>query len=130
MRTVEEPWNLALNELLKAYSIDPLRGEPIKAIIDYYLTVGEWHNAYLYSSFAKKVYHGNNPYPKRLLFVDETLYVWKFLESHAAACFYTGRNDEAKKAYLEMVNLSKAQPQFFTPDDLVKMNQNAQFFAK
>ena len=57
MRAMEEPWNLALNELLKAYSFDPLRGEPIKAIIDYYLAVGEWHNAYLFSSFGKKNFH-------------------------------------------------------------------------
>jgi glycosyltransferase involved in cell wall biosynthesis len=129
MRAMEEPWNLALNELLKAYSFDPLRGEPIKAIIDYYLAVGEWHNAYLFSSFGKKNFHGKNPYPGRLLFVDETLYVWKFLECHAAACFYTNRRDEAKQTYLEMVKISKEQPQYFTPDDLQKINSNAQFFS-
>lgn len=129
MRTLEEPWYLAMNELLKAYSIDPMRGEPIKAIIDYYLTVGEWHNAYLYSSIGKKIYHGNNPYPKRLLFVDETLYVWKFLEAHAAACFHTGRKQEGKQAYDEMVNLTRTNPQHFTVDDINKINANAQFFA-
>ena len=129
MRAMEEPWNLALNELLKAYSFDPLRGEPIKAIIDYYLAVGEWHNAYLFSSFGKKNFHNKNPYPTRLLFVDETLYVWKFLECHAAACFYTGRKDEAKQTFLEMVKLSKEQPQYFTPDDLQKIQMNAQFFG-
>jgi glycosyltransferase involved in cell wall biosynthesis len=129
MRAMEEPWNLALNELLKAYSFDPLRGEPIKAIIDYYLAVGEWHNAYLFSSFGKKNFHNKNPYPTRLLFVDETLYVWKFLECHAAACFYTGRRDEAKQTYLEMVKISKEQPQYFTPDDLQKIQMNAQFFG-
>jgi tetratricopeptide (TPR) repeat protein len=129
MRAMEEPWNLALNELLKAYSFDPLRGEPIKAIIDYYLAVGEWHNAYLFSSFGKKNFHNKNPYPTRLLFVDETLYVWKFLECHAATCFYTGRRDEAKQTYLEMVKLSKEKPQYFTPDDLQKIQMNAQFFG-
>jgi glycosyltransferase involved in cell wall biosynthesis len=129
MRAMEEPWNLTLNELLKAYSFDPLRGEPIKAIVDYYLAVGEWHNAYLFSSFGKKNFHGKNPYPQRLLFVDETLYEWKFLECHAAACFYTGRRDEAKQTYLEMVKISKEKPQYFTPDDLQKIQQNAQFFA-
>ena len=129
MRAMEEPWNLSLNELLKAYSFDPLRGEPIKAIIDYYLAVGEWHNAYLFSSFGKKNFHNKNPYPTRLLFVDETLYVWKFLECHAASCFYTGRRDEAKQTYLEMVKLAKEQPQYFTPDDLQKIQMNAQFFG-
>ena len=126
MRAMEEPWNLALNELLKAYSFDPLRGEPIKAIIDYYLAVGEYHNAYLFSSFGKKNFHGKNPYPTRLLFVDETLYVWKFLECHAAACFYTGRKDEAKQTFQEMVKISREQPQYFTPEDLQKIQMNSQ----
>lgn len=129
MRTMEEPWNLTLNELLKAYNFDPLRGEPIKLIIDYYLSVNEWHNAYLFSSFGKKNYHGKNPYPTRLLFVDETLYIWKFLEVHAAACFYTNRKEEAKQTYYEMMKISKEQPQYFTPEDLQKIQMNAQFFA-
>lgn len=128
MRAMEEPWNLSLNELLKAYSFDPLRGEPIKAIIDYYLAVGEWHNAYLFSSFGKKNFHGKNPYPTRLLFVDETLYEWKFLEAHSAACFYTQKIDEARQTYFEMVKISKEKPQYFTQDDLNKIQMNAQFF--
>jgi glycosyltransferase involved in cell wall biosynthesis len=128
MRVLEEPWHLTLNELLKAYSMDPLRAEPIKIIIDYYLSVGEWNNAYLFSKFAKINFHQKNPYPNRLLFVDESLYVWKILEVHAASCFYTGRKDESKQAYQEMVRISKEQPQYFTPDDLNKIQMNSQFF--
>jgi glycosyltransferase involved in cell wall biosynthesis len=128
MRVLEEPFSQTLNELLKAYSIDPLRAEPIKAIIDHYLSVGEWHNAYLFSKFAKANFHQKNPYPQRLLFVDESLYIWKILEVHAAASFYTGRKDEAKQNFLEMVEISKQQPQYFTPDDMQKIQMNAQFF--
>lgn len=129
MRALEEPWNLVLNEFLKAYSIDPLRAEPIKAIVDYYLMVGEWHNAYLFSKFAKSNFHQKNPYPQRLLFVDESLYVWKFLDCHAAASYYTGRKEEARQTYLEMVKISKEQPKYFSPEDLQKNTQNAQFFS-
>ena len=109
--------------------MDPLRAEPIKAIIDHYLSVGEWHNAYLFSKFAKVNFHGKNPYPQRLLFVDEALYIWKILEVHAAASFYTGRKEEAKQTFQEMVELSRQQPQYFTPDDMQKIQINAQFFA-
>ncbi len=130
MRNLEEPWNLTHQELLKAYSIDPMRGESIKIIIDYYLQIGEWHMAYLYTKFAKVNFHGKNPYPQRLLFVDEALYIWKFAEAHAAACFYTGRMDEAKATYQEMLHISKTQPQFFTPDDYKKLEANGQFFNK
>ena len=128
MRALEEPWILTLNEFLKAYSMDPLRAEPIKAIIDYYLAVGEWHNAYLFSKFAKMNFHQKNPYPTRLLFVDESLYIWKLLEVHAAACFYTGRKDESRITFQEMVKISREQPQYFTPDDFNKIQMNAQFF--
>ena len=128
MRVLEEPWHLTHQELLKAYAIDPLRGESIKTIIDYYLQIGEWNMAYLYTKFAKVNFHGKNPYPTRLLFVDEALYTWKFLEAHCAASFYTGRQEEARAGYQEMLNLTKTHPQAFTPDDLKKIEMNGQFF--
>jgi len=130
MRSLEEPWNLTHQELLKAYNMDPSRAESIKIIIDYYLQMNEWNMAYLYSKFAKVNFHGKNPYPNRLLFVDEALYIWKFAEAHAATCFYTGRMDEAKATYQEIVNISKTSPQYFTPEDFAKLQQNAQFFNR
>jgi hypothetical protein len=127
-KALELPWNETHQELLKAYSMDPLRAEPIKAIIDYYLTVGEWNMAYLYSKFAKVNFHGKNPYPTRLLFVDESLYVWRFLEVHAAAAFYTGKREEAAANYKELQDALKKFPQYFTQEDVNKINSNAQFF--
>lgn len=130
MRVLEEPWHLTHQELLKAYSMDPLRAESIKTIIDYYMQMGEWHLAYVYTKFAKENFHGKNPYPTRLLFVDEALYVWKLAEAHAATCFYTGRMDEAKSNYNEIVAISKSHPQCFTPDDYKKIEANGQFFNR
>ena len=130
MRILEEPWHLTHMELLKAYQIEPLRGESIKVIIDHYLQMGDWNMAYLYTKFAKTTFHGKNPYPTRLLFVDEATYVWRFAEAHAAAAFYTGRMDEAKQTYQEIVNLTKTHPQYFGPDDLNKIQMNGQFFLK
>jgi glycosyltransferase involved in cell wall biosynthesis len=129
MKVLEEPWYLVQQELLKAYTLDPLRAEPIKVIIDHYLSVGEWNLAFLYSTFAIHNFHGKNPYPTRLLFVDESLYVWRFLEVHAAACFYTNRKDEGRKVYNELMSLIKNQSQYFTPDDINKIQQNAPFFS-
>jgi tetratricopeptide (TPR) repeat protein len=128
MRSLEQPWNLTLQQCLKAYAIDPLRGESIKTIIDYYLQMGEWHLGYLYTKFGYENFHGKNPYPKKLLFVDESLYIWKFAEAHAATCFYTGRADEAKKVYGEILKAVKSNPTAFTPEDLQKIEMNGQFF--
>jgi len=108
--------------------MDPIRGESIKTIIDYYLQVNEWNMAYLYSKFAKLNFHGKNPYPSRLLFVDESLYEWKFLEAHCASCFYTNRHEEARSGYQEILSILKSKPQFFTPEDLKKIEMNGQFF--
>ena len=58
MRSLEEPWCDTMQELLKAYAMDPLRAESIKLIIDHYLGNGEWHLAYLYSKFAKANFSG------------------------------------------------------------------------
>jgi effector-binding domain-containing protein len=130
MRAMEEPWSLTMQECLKAYAMDPVRGESIKTIIDYYLQNNEWHLAYLYTKFAKENYHGKNPYPTRLLFVDEALYVWKFAEAHAAASFYTGRMDEAKANYKEILEAMKTHPQCFSEEDIKKVQMNGQFFNK
>jgi glycosyltransferase involved in cell wall biosynthesis len=130
MRILEEPWAQTHQELLKAYAMDPMRGESIKVIIDYYLQMGDWHMGYLYTKFAKTTFHGRNPYPTRLLFVDEASYVWKFAEAHAAACFYTNRLDEARSTYNEIVALTKTHSQYFTPEDLQKIQMNGQFFNK
>lgn len=130
MRTLDEPWNLTHQELLKAYAIDPLRAESIKVIIDYYLQIGEWHMAYMYTKFAKMNFHGKNPYPTRLLFIDEATYVWRIAEAHSASCYYTGRMDEAKATYQDIVNATKTHPHCFTPEDLQKIQMNGQFFNK
>lgn len=128
MAVLEEPWNLTHQECLKAYAMDPMRGESIKTIIDYYLRVGEWHMAYLYTKFAKENFHGKSPYPKRLLFVDEALYDWKFLEAHCASSFYTNRLDEARAGYKEILQIKERKPNSFTSEDLKKIELNGQFF--
>lgn len=128
MNILEYPWAETHQTLLKAYAMDPLRAEPIKAIIDHYLQTQEWHMAYVYTKFARTTFHNNNPYPGRLLFVDESLYNWKFLEVHAAACVYTGRKEEGKATYDEMVSIMRKNPQWFSQDEVNKINMNAQFF--
>lgn len=128
MRILEYPFTAVKEALLKAYNIDNTRGEPIRMIIEHYQVLGEWNLAYLYSKMAVNTFHKMNPYPKRVLFVDEPFYVWKSLELHAISCFYTGRNDEAKTAYNELLVLLKVKPEYFTPDDINKININRDHF--
>lgn len=128
MKTLEMPWSDTHQVLMKAYSMDPLRAEPIKIIIDHYLSTQEWNLAYVYTKFAVTTLHNNNPYPTRLLFVDESLYNWRFLEVHAAACVYTGRKQEGKETYDTLVNTMRKNPQWFGPEEMQKISMNGQFF--
>lgn len=128
LKTLEHPWNEVHQEILKAYAMDPIRVEPIKAIIDYYMQVGEWQLAYLYSKFAKINFHNKNPYPHRLLFIDETLYKWKLLETHSAICFYVNKKEEGKSNHNEILEIMKTNPNLFTQEERDKVYHNAQFF--
>jgi len=128
MTALEMPWQETHQELMKAYAMDPRRAEPIKAIIDHYLMTQEWHLAYIYTKFAVTTLHNNNPYPSALLFVDEALYNWRFLEVHAAACVYTGKKEEGKTTFNQLLDCLRKNPQWFNPDEVQKINMNAQFF--
>ncbi len=129
MLTLEESWSRVQQELLKAYSMEPTRAEAIKVIIDYYQRVGEWNMSYLYSKFAKTTFHGNSPYPKKILFVDEQLYNWKLLELHSATCFYTGNKEEAKANYQELLKLINNSPDMFTDQDRQKILTNSKYYV-
>lgn len=121
---LEKPWSETHQELLKAYSMDHLRGEPIKTIIDYYLKVGEWHNAYLYSKFGIENFHDKNPYKERFLFLDRSLYAWKFLDVHCATCYYTERKEEGKKTFEKLLKIYEESPELFNELDRKKIETN------
>jgi hypothetical protein len=130
MNLLEEPWSIVHQEYLKAYNIDTLRAEPIKGIIDYYMNLNEWNLAYIYTKFAIETFQGKNPYPKRLLFIDQSLYEWSLLEAHSASCFYTKRNDEAVFYFKKLLDVSVNKKELFTESDLSKIENNKKYFLK
>lgn len=125
---LNRPWNETHAQLLKAYNMDPMRGEPFKVLIEHYQMMGDWNMAYLYSKFAYTTYHGVELYPERVLFVDNTLYNWKFLELYANSCYYVGKKDEAKKIYKELLEIKQIKTNLFTPDDQIRIERNKGFF--
>jgi hypothetical protein len=128
MDLLDEQWSLTMQEYLKAYNFDVLRAEPIKSIIDHYISLNEWNLVYLYTKFGVDNFHNRNPYPKRLLYLDQSLYEWKFLEAHSAACFYTNRKEEAKHYFKQLVDISKNKKELFTDADLLKIERNKNYF--
>jgi len=123
-KMIEDPWSDTKKELLKAYSIDPLRGESIKVIIEHYQKMGEWDLAYIYSYFGYNKFHNNNPYPKRLLFVEESIYRWKFAELHMNCLFYMKDIEGSKKLANELTQILKKEPILFKDNDKQRINNN------
>jgi len=123
-KTIEDSWSEVKVELLKAYSIDPLRGESIKVIIEHYQKNGEWNLAYMYSQFAYTQFHNKSPYPNRLLFVDSSLYTWRFLELHLNSMFYLKRIPETVAICNELLSIVENNPGAFTQVDINRIKNN------
>lgn len=90
-----------LNLYFDAHKADPLRGEPVKSLILYLQRMQEWEQAYVYSQYGLR-YNGKNPYPNRILFLDNALYQFQMVELHALSCYYTNRKEEGARAYWQM----------------------------
>jgi glycosyltransferase involved in cell wall biosynthesis len=84
-----------------AHKSDPMRGEAIKSLIQYLQECQDYEQMYVYSAYGLR-YNGKNPYPNRILFLDNALYQFQMMELHAISCYYTGRREEGSKAYWQM----------------------------
>lgn len=128
MKLLEYGWNETMTELLKAYSMDNIRGEAIFQIIDHYMSQNDFNIAYIFSKFAVNAFHGKNPFPSRILFINPPLYNWRFLDVHCICSLNSGHREEASVYYQQLIDLTKQHPDYFTKEDLNKIEMNRQFF--
>lgn len=130
LEALEMPWSETHQALMKAYSMDPRRAEPISFIIQHYIMVGEYNLAYVYSTFAKANLHGKNPYgPTCLLFIDESQYNWRLLELHTVVCYNLKKMNEAAQTFNEILTILKEHPEYFTQEDANKIQMNMRVFG-
>jgi hypothetical protein len=99
--TLQYPWALAEDSLLKASSIDTLRGESIKKIIDHYIQEKDWETAYYYSSAAINKFLDKNPIASRKWFIDCHAYDWTIVRIHRIICYKCGYIKEKKSTHGE-----------------------------
>jgi hypothetical protein len=102
--TLKYPWSLAEDALLKASVIDPLRGEPIKKIVDHYIRNKEWENAYPYSSTAITKFFDKNPVANRRWYVDFDAYNWRVTKTHRIISYKLGYLKEKNTANGTTIN--------------------------
>ena len=86
--TLNYAWPLVEDSLLKAFSLDELRGEAVKKIIEHYIGTREWEKAYIHSKSAVEKYLDKNPVAHRRWFVDFDAYNWSVLTRHHQICLY------------------------------------------
>jgi len=84
------PWIEIEKTFLKATSIDPLRGEANKRIVQHYIRGREWKKAYHYSLIAKERFLDKNPVAQRRWFVDFDAYDWNILRAHRVIMYKLG----------------------------------------
>jgi len=81
-RDINAYWPEVLNKYLIASKIDPFRGEPYRKIVQYYIDRLEFQQALVYSTYAYHTYYEKNPYPMRLLYIEQGYYDWLCAYQH------------------------------------------------
>ena len=77
-----KPNNETFFEYMKCSELDTMRAEHILNAIIILQRENMWQTAYTLSLDAVNRYHNKNPYPNRLLFIDEGTYSGKILNVH------------------------------------------------
>ena len=115
------PWLETMEALIKAYIIDPIRGESIKHIILHYTNLQDWKQAYIYTSFAMRTFLNSNPAHLRTNFVDHSFYNWEAAEFHRSVCAALNRKQEAEDANKELLKIIQRKPEYFNNASLEKI---------
>jgi len=129
MAKLAEPMNkerpIVVSLYTDAHRTDPVRGESIKSLVQYLQRLGDWETSYVYSKYGLR-YNLKNPYPERILFIDNRLYQFEMMELHSVSCFQTGRMEEASVAFWQFKK--QLLPDSLNPQQVEVMNKNEQFF--
>lgn len=112
MDMLGHPWLEIQEVFLKAYMIDPIRGESIKNIIVHYMKKNDWRQAYIYSNFAKMAFFNRSPAHLRFRFVDHSFYSWEILEIHKQICEKLKREKEVLEIQNELLKIAKKNPEY------------------
>ena len=90
---------LIMAAYLRAHSARPSRAEPLVALAHYLKLQPDWPLAYLFAQAAAAIAQTSDR-----LFVDQPAYGWTRSDELALASFYTGRYDQAKAVWQDMLN--------------------------
>ena len=130
MNFLGSTWPPCEKILLQAYALAPGRGEPMEAIIRYYLSAQQWAIAYIFSSFSKENFFNKLPVKNIAWGLHDSFYHWKVLDLHTAVCFNAGAMEEAWDTYSTLLQTTTTAPQHFTTEDLKKILDKGSLFQQ
>ena len=122
------PWQTVQKELLQAGAIDPTRGEGIREIIAHYVSLQDWENAYVFSSYACLHHFDKNPIATRRWFVDWVSYSWRVLEMHCVICCRLNYREEAENSYQQLIAWLIANPTEFDQLEIKQVHALRELF--
>ena len=129
MQALGHPWPETEELLLLAHEANPLRGEPICRIIEYYLSIKSWPIAYIFSSFACDHFLDSCP-PYEYWGIDQDFYTWKVLDLHITAALAFGRVQEASRSYIILYQKTIEHPELFSPGQIKTIVEKKGLFPK
>lgn len=91
-----DAWELTQQRYLEAHAVEPSRAEPLVAIADHYLKVGNMALCYLFARRASEL-----PRPDTTLFVDEEVYAWRSADLLSVSAYYVGKATGNKRILQE-----------------------------
>lgn len=117
-----------MNEVISSYlmctKINPERIEHFIPIIEYYISIEDYYNAYIYSSYAMK-FAGKIP-ENTTFYINTKVYYWKIYDLHNITSWYSNRIDEAKDTFKILWNqLEKGL--IDEVDEIERITYNKQF---
>jgi tetratricopeptide (TPR) repeat protein len=92
--------NEVIYSYLKCTKENPYRIEHFIPIINHYISIEDYHTAYVYSSYAVR-FAGKNPEYTTLL-IDSSVYNWRIYDLHNITSWWSGRIDEAKETFVKL----------------------------
>ncbi len=105
---------------LEAWERRPQRAESLCELARYHRANGEFHRAWMAAECAAAM-----PKPdEEHLFLDESVYSWRILDELSLSRFHTGRLEEAREAWKQLL-LSAELP----PEDRKRIEDNGRWFA-
>jgi tetratricopeptide (TPR) repeat protein len=123
-------WPMVEESLLKACALDPLRGEPLKRLVNHYMRTREWKTAYTYSVIALKDHFDRTPAASRRWFIEFDAYDWNVVHKHLTICYKLGYGDEAAQNYERMLDYEAQHPDEFKTSDIRHIHSLEKIFHR